>query len=181
MVSGLVGLIVTKTYLRKMCHLNCLMWWMDVWIICNLGVRLDWYGVFYCTGDIQSQIWSGQLSTATPVQSDVKSYQDSWLTSTYFLRLIKQFQLLLRTECWILDLRRWGRPRHERGSTETWYYQLLTHNIRDTAISRANNHTICWEGSWVHWLRLLTPSPTALKIPHQLSPKSPIWASEMSE
>ena len=143
MVSGLVGLIVTKTYLRKMCHLNCLMWWMDVWIICNLGVRLDWYGVFYCTGDIQSQIWSGQLSTATPVQYDVKSYQDSWLTSTYFLRLIKQFQLLLRTECWILDLRRWGRPRHERGSTETWYYQLLTHNIRDTAISRANNHTIC--------------------------------------
>ena len=110
------------------------------------------------TGDIQSQIWSGQLSTATPVQYDVKSYQDSWLTSTYFLRLIKQFQLLLRTECWILDLRRWGRPRHERGSTETWYYQLLPQNIRDTAISRANNHTICWEGSWVQWLTMTVTS-----------------------
>ena len=123
------------------------MWWMNVWIICNLGVVLDWTGVFYWTGDIQSQIWSGQLSSATPVQSQVKSSQDSWLRSpccpSSSLRLIKQFQLLLRTEWGLLELRRWGRLRHERGSSETWYYQLPPQNIRDTAISRANNHTIC--------------------------------------
>ena len=110
MVSGLVGLIVTKTYLRKMCHLNCLMWWMDVWIICNLGVRLEWYGVFYWTDwwytitNMVRTIIQRYSST-----SNVKSYQATWPTSTYFLRLVKQFQLLLRSECWMLELRRWGR------------------------------------------------------------------------
>ena len=121
-------------------------------------MRWERYGVFYWTGDIQSQIWSGLLSSATPVQSHGKSYQDSWLTSpccpSSSLRLIKQFQLLLRAECWMLELRRWGRLRHERSSSETWYYQLLPQNIRDTAISRANNHTICWGGSWT--LNILT-------------------------
>ena len=90
-------------------------------------------------------------------------------------------------ECWVLERRRWGRLWHERRSSETWYYQLLTQNIPGLVTQHYPELTITQSIS-SPLLRLtdtqITPSSssvTALKIPHQLWPKSPIWASDLRD
>ena len=119
---------------------------------CFTGLTNWWYTI---TNMVRTIIQ--RYSSSNPMENPIKPVGSRHLAAP-LPSLTKQFQLLLRAECWMLELRRWGRLRHERSSSETWYYQLLPQNIRDTAISRANNHTICCEGSWT--LNILTHSLT---------------------
>ena len=118
--------------------------------MCFTGLTNWWYTI---TNMVRTIIQ--RYSSSNPMENPIKPVGSRHLAAP-LPSLTKQFQLLLRAECWMLELRRWGRLRHERSSSETWYYQLLPQNIRDTAISRANNHTICCEGSWT--LNILTHS-----------------------
>ena len=165
-VSGLVGLIVTKTYLRKRSVTSSV--WCDgcafgsfVTSECGGPGMVCFTGL---TSDIQSQIWSGQLSSATPCK--ILSSQLAHVNLLPSSR--KTIPVIIKV--WVLNAgaAEMRETRHERGSTETWYYQLLPQNIRDTAISRANNHTICWEGSWVQWLTM-----TVISLP--VVPVLPLW------
>ena len=116
------------------------------------------------TSDTESQIWAAQLLSTTDCSR--KSYQHIW--HLHLAQSAQHNSTYCRVSVKVEEMRKRGWPRHERSSTETRYYQLLPQNIRDTAISRANNHTICWEGSWVQWL---TMTVTSLPV----VPVLPLW------